>query len=159
VSVGRALSNIQRLNLSHNQLKSLQGLEQLQFLEKIDLSFNLLTFVDEVISLVKLKYLEDVVLTGNPIATLYANTETSIAGGHRHPMWETLRQQQQRIVWQDRARTHQSAVLRLQEGNLYRLMVFAYFYPELSSNGHYRNREMICLDGEVISELENEIIK
>jgi hypothetical protein len=45
------------------------------------------------------------------------------------------------------------------QGGLYRIMVFAFFYPQLSPNGHYLTREMVTLDGEAISEIENAIIK
>jgi Leucine-rich repeat (LRR) protein len=166
VNIGSGLSNIQRLNLSHNTIKSLQGLEKLIFLEKLDLSFNVITNMDEVEHLVKLKYLEAIILTGNPMATLYANTEScGSQSSHRHPMWETFLKQQQRI-WQ--STSQRSHYLRQQEEDnrffrsgesLYRIMAFAYFFPELSSNGHYRTREMVILDGQEMSEMENEIIK
>ena len=163
-NIGDALSNIQRLNLSHNKVNSLIGLENLIFLEKLDISYNEISFVDEVRHLVLLKYLEEIEMKGNPIATLYANSDAGGAKSHRHPAWEVLLQQQERVYHRvsesnNTSMLHDVNRLRRGSGALYRLMVFAYFYPELSCNGHYRNRDMICLDGEEISAIENEIVK
>ena len=164
-SIGSALSNVQRLNLSRNSITSLRGLDQLHFLEELDLSFNQVSHVDEVQLLVGLRFLQDLTLAGNPIATLFSNTANG-ALEHRHPMWETFVKQQQ-SVWQAVSQNQRAGSMRRQEDSrlqwagreLYRVMVFAYFYPEISPTGFFRTREMVTLDGEDISEVESSITK
>lgn len=173
IDIGSSLASIQRLNLSHNRIHSLQGIDQLLFLEKLDLSNNRITHADEVQFLVKLSFLEDVVLSGNPMAAMYAdvNTEACAERGqrypHRHPLWERFQQHQHRITQQYASLSTKSPAIRQLDtnpnrlgggGGLYRLMVFAYFYPEISPTGHFRTREMPCLDGQEITEMENDII-
>lgn len=167
--LGSEVSNIQRLNLSRNRIQWLRGVEHLPWLEALDMSHNLISHVDQVKHLLGLHRLNDLVLAGNPVASLFASSLTAEGGAlgleHRHPMWETLAQHQARVWSSGRAqrslRLEEDSRPRRPEGSLhlYRLMVFAYFYPQLSSNGHYRSREMVILDGEAISDIENEIVK
>lgn len=159
---GSALLNIQRLNLSHNRLQSLRGLERLSFLERVDLSHNLISRADEVKHVLRLKKLEDLVLAGNPLATLYSES-SDVA--HRHPNWKALASQHQQVLAHlsqrsQVSRKHGVTHSRLQSysDSLYRLMVFAYFYPEISPSGHCRTRDMVILDGEAMSDIENEAI-
>lgn len=163
-NIGIELSNVQSLNLSRNKIKSLKGMESLHFLEKVDVSYNQISRVSEVEHLVHLRFLQDLSLVGNPVATLFAFSGSNDTILHRHPMWETFVRQQHR-VWQElgqrSSNMHRQEDARLQwaDRGLYRIMVFAYFYPEISPTGHYRSREMVTLDGEDISEIESEIIK
>lgn len=164
--IGGALSNVQRLTLSRNNITSLRGLAQLRFLEELALTFNQVSHVDEVQHLVYLRFLQELTLAGNPVATLFANTAANGALEHRHPMWDIFVKQQQ-CVWQEVSQNQRTGSVRCQEDarlqwagrELYRVMVFAYFYPEISPTGYFRTREMVTLDGEDISEIESSIIK
>jgi Leucine-rich repeat (LRR) protein len=71
----RVLSNlslvvggIQRLNLSHNEISMLDGIENLRHLTKLDLSHNLIDDIGEVDHLVGLEELQELFLSGNPLA-------------------------------------------------------------------------------------------
>ncbi|KAA0202552.1 hypothetical protein HAZT_HAZT008825 [Hyalella azteca] len=64
------LGNLVHLDLSRNKMRSLIGLACLYSLVSLDVSSNLITDIKEVEHLSKLPCLEDVVLTGNPVATI-----------------------------------------------------------------------------------------
>jgi Leucine-rich repeat (LRR) protein len=63
------IPGIERLNLSHNQVESLDGLGQLLQLERIDLSANKINDFHEMQSLSQLKLLTHLYLLGNAIAS------------------------------------------------------------------------------------------
>lgn len=60
--------NLMHLNLSQNQITSLQGFRKLFTLVKLDVSCNGVDAVDEVDYVAGLPCLEELILTGNPIA-------------------------------------------------------------------------------------------
>lgn len=62
------LGNLISLNLSQNQIKSLSGFKKLFSLVNLDVSCNLIDAIDEVDHISKLPCLENLRLTGNPIA-------------------------------------------------------------------------------------------
>lgn len=62
------LGNLISLNLSQNQIKSLSGFKKLFSLVNLDVSCNLIDAVDEVDYISKLPCLENLRLTGNPVA-------------------------------------------------------------------------------------------
>lgn len=63
------LGNLVTLNLSQNQLKSLNGFRKMYSLVRLDVSCNAIEFVDEVDAVAKLPCLEELLLTGNPVST------------------------------------------------------------------------------------------
>lgn len=60
--------NLMHLNLSQNSLKSLEGFRKLFTLVKLDVSCNAIESIDEVDHVANLPCLEELILTGNPIA-------------------------------------------------------------------------------------------
>ncbi|KAF2352547.1 Phoxous domain [Trinorchestia longiramus] len=64
------LGNLVHLDLSRNKMNSLVGLACLYSLVSLDVSSNLISDIEEVEHVSKLPCLEDVVLTGNPVATI-----------------------------------------------------------------------------------------
>lgn len=60
--------NLMHLNLSQNHLTSLKGFRKLFTLVKLDISCNLIEAIDEVDYVAALPCLEELILTGNPIA-------------------------------------------------------------------------------------------
>lgn len=60
--------NLMHLNLSQNNLNSLQGFRKLFMLVKLDVSCNSIDSIDEVDHVAGLPCLEELILTGNPIA-------------------------------------------------------------------------------------------
>ena len=60
--------NLVQLNLSQNQIRSLKGFRKMYSLVKLDLSCNAVDSIDEVDWVAELPSLEEIVLTGNPIA-------------------------------------------------------------------------------------------
>ncbi|XP_026761498.1 nischarin [Galleria mellonella] len=63
------IGNIVKIDLSQNQVVSLQGFSRLYSLESLDLSCNLVTDVEEVQHICKLPCLEYLWLTANPVAS------------------------------------------------------------------------------------------
>lgn len=63
------LGNLISLDLGQNQLKSLNGFRKMYSLVRLDVSCNAIDEVDEVDSIAKLPCLEELILTGNPVAT------------------------------------------------------------------------------------------
>lgn len=63
------LGNLVSLDLSQNQLRSLEGFRKMYSLIRLDVSCNVIDEVDEVDSIAKLPCLEELLLTGNPVAT------------------------------------------------------------------------------------------
>lgn len=66
--ISRVLVNITVLNLSFNQIETLDGIDRLIYLEKIDLSNNLIEEFSEIRYLNKLSSLDSVVLMDNPLS-------------------------------------------------------------------------------------------
>lgn len=64
------LGNLVHLDLSRNKMTSLIGLACLYSLVSLDVSCNLIVDIDEVHYVSNLPCLEDIVLTGNPVATI-----------------------------------------------------------------------------------------
>lgn len=62
------VGNVQKLNLSHNQIAMLDGVAQLKHLVKLDLSHNLIDDVSELEPLTELEGLRELILAGNPLA-------------------------------------------------------------------------------------------
>lgn len=62
------LGNLVTLNLSQNKIKSLYGFRKMYSLVQLNLSCNLIIDIDEVDHLSGLPCLEDLLLTGNPLA-------------------------------------------------------------------------------------------
>lgn len=62
------LGNLVTLNVSQNQIKSLKGFQKLYSLVTLDISCNLIDTVDEVDHIGRLPCLENLSLTGNPVA-------------------------------------------------------------------------------------------
>ena len=60
------LGNITCINLSHNQLQSIVGLEKLWSLRSLDISHNFIESIEEVFLLKDLPDLEDLKIAGNP---------------------------------------------------------------------------------------------
>lgn len=60
--------NLMHLNLSQNNLRSLEGFRKLFTLVKLDVSCNAIESIDEVDYVANLPCLEELILTGNPIA-------------------------------------------------------------------------------------------
>lgn len=60
--------NLMHLNLSQNNLTSLRGFRKLFTLVKLDVSCNSIDDIDEVNHIAELPCLEEIILTGNPIA-------------------------------------------------------------------------------------------
>lgn len=60
--------NLMHLNLSQNNLQSLEGFRKLFTLVKLDVSCNVIDSIDEVDHVANLPCLEELILTGNPIA-------------------------------------------------------------------------------------------
>lgn len=60
--------NLMHLNLSQNNLRSLEGFRKLFTLVKLDVSCNAIESIDEVDHVANLPCLEELILTGNPIA-------------------------------------------------------------------------------------------
>lgn len=60
--------NLMHLNLSQNNLRSLEGFRKLFTLIKLDVSCNAIDQIDEVDFIANLPCLEELILTGNPIA-------------------------------------------------------------------------------------------
>lgn len=60
--------NLMHLNLSQNSLKSLKGFRKMFTLVKLDVSCNAIESIDEVDHVANLPCLEELILTGNPIA-------------------------------------------------------------------------------------------
>lgn len=60
--------NLMHLNLSQNNLRSLEGFRKLFTLIKLDVSCNAIESIDEVDYVANLPCLEELILTGNPIA-------------------------------------------------------------------------------------------
>jgi Leucine-rich repeat (LRR) protein len=63
------IPNIQRLNLSYNQIESLDGLDKLHQLQKLDVSHNRLSDFHEIQSLSRLRFLNNIYLLGNILAS------------------------------------------------------------------------------------------
>lgn len=63
------IGNIVKIDLSQNQVETLQGFSRLYSLESLDLSCNLITDVEEVQHICKLPCLEYLWLTANPVAS------------------------------------------------------------------------------------------
>lgn len=60
--------NLMHLNLSLNNLRSLEGFRKMYTLVKLDVSCNVIESIDEVDHVAGLPCLEELILTGNPIA-------------------------------------------------------------------------------------------
>lgn len=60
--------NLMHLNLSQNNLRSLRGFRKLFTLVKLDVSCNAIDDIDEVDNVAELPCIEELILTGNPIA-------------------------------------------------------------------------------------------
>lgn len=60
--------NLMHLNLSQNNLRSLEGFRKLFTLVKLDVSCNAIESIDEVDHIAGLPCLEELILTGNPLA-------------------------------------------------------------------------------------------
>ena len=65
----RVLGNVLKLDLSHNFIESLDGLDKLHSLQRVDLSYNLIDDYQEIALLCNLPNLESIALKGNAIAT------------------------------------------------------------------------------------------
>lgn len=64
------IGNISMLNLSQNNIVSLKGFSKLYSLENLDLSCNKITDIEEIRYIGDLPYLENLLLTGNSVATI-----------------------------------------------------------------------------------------
>ncbi|XP_076044286.1 nischarin-like [Oratosquilla oratoria] len=64
------LGNVQHLDLSHNQLRTLDGLGKLYSLVSLDASYNLVEGINQVASVVRLPCIEQLILNGNPVASV-----------------------------------------------------------------------------------------
>lgn len=63
------IGNIVVLNLAQNQITTCKGFSKLYSLETLDLSFNQLKHIEEIMHLGELPCLENLILTGNSLAT------------------------------------------------------------------------------------------
>ena len=67
-NISEVLGNISSLDISHNHLGSLDGIEKLYALRTLDVSYNHLSDFNEISFLAKLQCLESLLLLGNPIS-------------------------------------------------------------------------------------------
>uniref|UniRef100_A0A336M725 CSON013026 protein n=1 Tax=Culicoides sonorensis TaxID=179676 RepID=A0A336M725_CULSO len=68
VNLHTQLGQIETLNVAQNQIRSLKGFQKLYSLVNLDISCNLIDTIDEVDYIGKLPVLENIRLTGNPVA-------------------------------------------------------------------------------------------
>lgn len=66
----RVIGRVKKINLAHNEIESLDGLDKIYALEKVNLAFNYIDDMAEVRHLCRLPNLEAVYLSDNPIAEL-----------------------------------------------------------------------------------------
>lgn len=68
-NIGWVVGDVQVLNLSHNSIESLDGIERLYSLRKLDVSHNVIRDINEVKGTVPLRDLVGITLMGNPSAS------------------------------------------------------------------------------------------